>query len=285
MRAVDTGSGFRDTDEQDLGEYLPNYSSFEENTDGGSPPAVMVEDEALLDLGTLGTAPTRGELLDSGAYEALKVDGARPNEAVSIDRRLTPTLLKIFHRRRQQIRLSLDQLERLSGIELATLEALDHGRARSISYDQVVVLARVLGIGTDQLPGLRPREARPHLAVVLADLEGALLAAPLLRFEGQHGERYGGDVERAISSKTFTVRIEDEALDPVMVRGSLLGFMSGVQPRAGGILLLRHRRSALLAMRRYEPPSYGGLVPWQPAYVIGGEWHVVGSLEVVLPPR
>jgi len=271
----------RDTDEHELGDFHPDHATDEDTAADteAAMPAVIVDDE-LLDLGSLGASDASP--LDSGAYAALSVDGdASPDE-----RRLTPTLLKIFSRRRQQIRLSLDQLARLSGISLANLEAIEQGKpGTSITYDQMVVLSRVLGVGVDQLPGLRRRETRSHLGVVLAELERSMLGAPLLRFEGRHGERYGGDVERAASSKSFTVRVEDESLEPAVMRGALLGFMSGVRPRPGGVLLLRHRRSALLALRRHEPPSYVGLVPWQPGYVVGGEWHLVGSLEVVLPPR
>jgi hypothetical protein len=273
------GATAPDTDEQDLGELHPEFG---EDTDVGTGdtaaamPTVRAEDEALLDLGSL----NKTTLDASSSHQSVEGGGAEQG------RRLTPTLLKIFARRRQQIRLSLDQLSRLSGISLPNLEALDQGMpGTSITYDQTVVLSRVLGVGVDQLPGLRKRENRSHLGEVVAELERTLLAAPLLRFEGRSGERYGGDVERAASSKAFTVRVEDESLEPALVRGTLLGFMGGAKPRPSGILLLRHRRSALLAMRRNEPPSYTGLVPWQPGYVVGGEWHLVGSLEVVLPPR
>jgi transcriptional regulator with XRE-family HTH domain len=265
-----------DTDETDLGDFHPDFGLAEPTS--VSLPAVLVDDE-LLDT----TTPT--PRLDSGEYAAISVEGEAP-ESAEMERRLTPTLLKIFARRRQEIRLSLDQLARISGISLEQLAAFERERpGQAITYDQVVVLARVLGIGTEQLPGLRPRETRTHMGIVLAELERNMLSAPLLRFEGKNGERYGGDVERATSSKAFTVRIEDDSLEPILRRGMQLGFMSGTRTRAGHILLLRHRRSALLALRRNDKDSYVGLLPWQPSYVIGGEWHVVGSLEVVLPPR
>jgi hypothetical protein len=47
--------------------------------------------------------------------------------------------------------------------------------------------------------------------------------------------------------------------------------------------LLRHRRSKLLALRRFTPPTFNGLAPWQPAYVAGGEWLAIGRLTVTLP--
>jgi transcriptional regulator with XRE-family HTH domain len=277
--AVTMLHGTRDTDEHDLGELHPDYGdAAEEDLATGATAAAMpsVQEEALLDLGSLNTVS-----VDSSYSRHVAEARGAENE-----RRLTPTLLKIFSRRRQQIRLSLDQLSRISGISLGSLEALDQGKpGTSITYDQMVVLSRVLGVGVEQLPGLRKRETRSHLGELVGELERILLAAPLLRFEGKSGERYGGDVERAAASKAFTVRVEDESLEPALARGALLGFMSGSKPQPGAILLLRHRRSALLAMRRNVPPSYTGLVPWQPGYVVGGEWHLVGSLEVILPPR
>ena len=204
-----------------------------------------------------------------------------------LERRLTATLLKIFTRRREHIGLALEQLARLSGISLDQLRSFDHPRAgQTITYDQAVVLTRALGISPDGLPGLRRRETRAHLTVTLGELEAALLAAPLLRFEGKFGERYGGDVERAASSKVFTVRVDDDSLQPAFPRGSLLGFMNDAEPKEHGVLLLRHRRSSMLAMRRADPKAYLGLVEWQPSYVVGGgEWTVCGALVVTLPAR
>jgi hypothetical protein len=276
------------TDEHHLGDFHPDFRPEDEAASAFGPTAAMdaVSEDELLDLGALRGEP-RGAI-GSGAYASLSMtpEAAAVAAKEEHERRLTPTLLKIFARRRGEIRLSLDQLARLSGIRMDVLEAIDRARpGTSITYDQVVVLSRVLGVPVDQLPGLRKRETRSHLGVALAELERTMLAAPLLRFQGDSGERYGGDVERATASKSFTVRVEDDSLEPSFVRGSLLGFMNGVRPRPGGVLLLRHRRSALLAMRRHEPPSYLGLVAWQPAYVVGGEWHLVGSLEVMLPPR
>lgn len=277
----------RDTDERDLGDFHPDFAGGDDTMSGGHTemdlPAVMIEGEDLLDLG--GLCAQKLESYDELVVEP-SVSEPASAEVESVERRLTPTLLKIFARKRQQIRLSLDQLSRLSGIALQHLEGFESPKpTQAITYDQTVVLARVLGVSLDELPGLRRKETRPHLGVVLAELERTMLGAPLLRFEGKHGERYGGDVERAASSKSFTVRIEDDSLEPVLPKGAILGFMSGVNPTEQGILLLRHRRSALLALRRNAPPSYVGLVHWQPAYVVGGEWHLVGSLEVILPPR
>ncbi|MEO6954098.1 MAG: hypothetical protein ABI321_20010, partial [Polyangia bacterium] len=175
---------------------------------------------------------------------------------------------------------------RLSGISTAELVRYeDEAVPTSITYDQVVVLARVLGVSLEDLPGLRPREERFPLGLTLAELERALFGAPLLRFEGASGERFGGDVERAAASKAFTVRIDDDSLAPAMFRGALLGFMNGTRVRPGSVVLLRHRRSSLMAMRRLDATLYRGILPWQPSYPIGGEWLVSGSLEVTLPPR
>ena len=270
----------RDTDEQYLGEVHPDFVD-ETGAVTRLEARPGLGDEELLDPPI--DPPLRPRTDAEYSYEELRIE---PPGAVPVERRLTPTLLRIFARRRRQIRLSLEQLARLSGISLELLVALDETRpGQTITFDQAVVLARVLGVPADELPGLRRREAPTHLGRVLAELERTMLSAPLLRFEGQHGERYGGDVERAASGKAFTVRIEDGTLDPALPRGSLLGFLTGTEPRRGGVVLLRHRRSALLAMRRNEPPSYLGVSPWQPSYVVGGEWHHLGCLEVVLPSR
>ena len=227
----------------------------------------------------LATAGDDDELLD----DPIASDAPR---STGTDRRLTPTLLRVFARKRKQIGVSLEQVARLSGITKADLERYeDDAVATSITYDQVVVLARVLGVSADELPGLRPREERFPLGLTLAELERSLLGAPLLRFEGASGERYGGDVERAAASKAFTLRVDDDSLAPAMIRGSLLGFMSGTRVRPGSVVLLRHRRSSLMAMRRIDLTLYRGILPWQPSYPVGGEWQVAGSLEVTLPPR
>ena len=222
-------------------------------------------------------APREPTLADTGDNELAAKTG---------DRRLTPTLLRVFARRRKQVGVSIEQVARLSGISKSDLLRYeDAGNSASITYDQVVVLARVLGLSADELPGLRPREERFPLGLTLAALERSLLQAPLLRFEGATGERYGGDLERVAASKAFTVRIDDDSLQPALHRGTLLGFMNEKEVRPGAVVLLRHRRSSLLAMRRLEPTLYRGLMPWQPSYALGGEWQVAGSLEVTLPPR
>ena len=223
----------------------------------------------------------------AGADQPTVADASEGELArLSGERRLTPTLLRIFARRRKQVGVSIEQVARLSGISKAELIRYeDETTPASISYDQVVVLARVLGLSTDELPGLRPREERFPLGLTLAELERGLLGAPLLRFEGTNGERYGGDVERAAASRAFTVRVEDSSLEPALYRGALLGFMNATRVRPGAVVLLRHRRSSLMAMRRLEPTLYRGVLPWQPSYPIGGEWQVAGSLEVTLPPR
>lgn len=232
--------------------------------------------------------PTHLDLAIRGGEDELLDDPVRDQAQRSpgTDRRLTPTLLRVFARRRKQIGVSLDQVARLSGISTAELVRYeDEAVPTSITYDQVVVLARVLGVSLEDLPGLRPREERFPLGLTLAELERALFGAPLLRFEGASGERFGGDVERAAASKAFTVRIDDDSLAPAMFRGALLGFMNGTRVRPGSVVLLRHRRSSLMAMRRLDATLYRGILPWQPSYPIGGEWLVSGSLEVTLPPR
>jgi transcriptional regulator with XRE-family HTH domain len=192
--------------------------------------------------------------------------------------------MKIFQRRREQIGLSVNQVSDLSGIsveDLARFEATQ-GNAR-LFYDHVVVLARVLGIKPNELPGLRARDAKDPVREHVEQLERALRGGPRLTFEGQKGERFGGDVDRVLTAPSFAVSIGDSSLEPRFGKGALLGFCAESAPRPGDVVIVRHRKSKLLGLRRLNPPELKGLAAWQPAYVAGGEWIAVGQLQVVLP--
>jgi transcriptional regulator with XRE-family HTH domain len=239
------------------------------------------EDELRLDAPPLESGP-----IDVAALADLA-------DERSSARRLSPTLMRIFQRRRQAIGLSLDQTSKLSGIAEADLSWLQQdGVEHRLTYDHAIVLARVLGVPASEMPGLRPRDRRLDLATALGELERVVLSGPLLRFEGRGGERFGGDVERVASAPSFAVRIDDSSLGDAWPKGTVIGFQRDAQPEpAGGSLaLLRHRRSALIALRRVAEEGYVGLAPWQPAYprtaaglVEGGEWLVIGVGVVVLP--
>ena len=90
--------------------------------------------------------------------------------------------------------------------------------------------------------------------------------------------------ERVATTPAFAVRVGDGSLGEAWPRGTLLGFIADDKPQIGDVVLLRHRKSRLLALRRFAPPSYLGVASWQPAYVCtGGEWIAVGRLRAVLP--
>ncbi len=158
------------------------------------------------------------------------------------------------------------------------------GGNHRLIYDHAVVIARVLGVRPQDMPGLRMRDAKDEVAPALDELERALLAGPQLVFEGKSGERFGGDLERVATTPAFAVRVGDGSLGDAWPRGTVLGFVADDKPQIGDVVLLRHRKSRLLALRRFAPPSYTGLVAWQPAYVCsGGEWIAVGRLRAILP--
>jgi hypothetical protein len=98
------------------------------------------------------TAP-QDELLDESFAPEIEVsvpqaEEERDPEPVS-ERRLTSTLLRIFSRRRLQIRLSTEQLSRLSGISVAQLATLEGARpGQTLSYEHAIVLARALGVSS-----------------------------------------------------------------------------------------------------------------------------------------
>jgi transcriptional regulator with XRE-family HTH domain len=214
--------------------------------------------------------------------------GASSSSPASSSQRLSPTVLKIFQRKREQIGLSLEQLSKISGISLAELKRMDLADPDyRLTYDHAVVLARVLGIGPQEMPGLRARPTKDGPAERLDQIQSWLLSGPVVIFEGASGERFGGDVERVTVTPSFAVKVGDASLGDPWGPGMVLGFVAcggDVQPRAGDVVLLRHRRSKTLALRRLMPPAFVGLAPWQPSYVASsGEWLAVGRLGVILP--
>jgi transcriptional regulator with XRE-family HTH domain len=211
--------------------------------------------------------------------------GSRPPKPSS-SRRLSPTLAKIFQRRREQIGLSILQLAKLSGVEQAELERFENTQGQHrLVYDHAVVIARVLGLKAQDLPGLRMKASRDQLREHIDELHRALVSGPMLTFEGRNGERFGGDIERVITTPAFTIKLGDPSLGEGWPGGALLGFLADAAPQAGDVVLIRHKKSKLLALRRYVPPSFLGLATWQPSYRSGAgtEWLAVGRLQVMLP--
>ncbi|HZS36776.1 MAG TPA: helix-turn-helix transcriptional regulator [Polyangia bacterium] len=226
----------------------------------------------------------RESIGDDFGEEPTRHRGSHPPKPSS-SRRLSPTLMKIFQRRREQIGLTIAQVAKLAGIEEDELMRFEGtGGAHRLNYDHAVILARVLGVRPQDMPGLRGREAKDDVAPHIQELERALLAGPQLVFEGKSGERFGGDLERIATTPAFAVRVGDGSLGDAWPKGTLLGFVAEARPQIGDVVLLRHRTSRLLAMRKFAPPSYVGLQTWQPSYVCtGGEWIAVGRLQVILP--
>ncbi len=221
---------------------------------------------------------------DSDDAEPTRHRGSHPPKPSS-SRRLSPTLMKIFQRKREQIGLSIAQVARLAGIDAEEYLRFEgtNGQHRLL-YDHAVILARVLGVRPQDMPGLRGSEKKDEVAARANELEQALRSGPQLVFEGKSGERFGGDLDRVVTTPAFALTIGDDSLGEVFPRGSLLGFVADPSTRPRDVVLLRHRKSKLLALRRYLPPAYGGVQPWQPSYVVAsGEWLCIARMQVMLP--
>jgi transcriptional regulator with XRE-family HTH domain len=191
--------------------------------------------------------------------------------------------MQIFQRRRKQIGLSLEQIAKLSGVEKEELERFENTQgAHRLLYDHAVVVARVLGLKPGELPGLRAKDDRDDAQSAAAELYRAVLAGPTLTFEGKSGERFGGDVERVLTTPAFALQVGDDSLGAPYPKGTLL-FFTGGEAKPGDVALLRHKRSKTLALRRLEPPKWSGIQSWQPQYPVAPEWVTIGRLQVVLP--
>ena len=203
----------------------------------------------------------------------------------SSSRRLSPTLMRIFQRKREQIGLSIEQVAKLTGIDVEELTRFEgtNGQHRLV-YDHAVLLARVLGISPKDMPGLRSaKEARDAVGAALGSLMTTLCTGPLLTFEGKQGERFGGDLERVGTTPHFGVKIGDSSLGESWPRGALLGFLMDSAPAAGDVVLVRHKKTKQLALRRANPKGWAPLAQWQPPFPVGGDWLPVARLQVVLP--
>src|SRR5205809_237837 len=79
--------------------------------------------------------------------------------------------------------LSIDQVSKLSGINGQTLKAYETtGGPDRLLYDHAVILARVLGVRPQEMPGLRPRETKDDVAGLIGELSRAVLQGPLITF-------------------------------------------------------------------------------------------------------
>ncbi len=227
------------------------------------------------------------------AVAAPKVDAKAdvPAEKGMGGQRLSMVLGQIFRRRREQIGLTLAQLVKLSGIsekELTPMEAGDP--SYRMFYDHAVVLARALGVPSTEMPGLRQKTGdKEDPATVIDDMARRLRKGLVVEFEGKGGERYGGEVDRVAVTPMFTVCIGDGSLGDAFPVGTLMAFLNDPHPHQGDIVLLRHRRSKLLALRRLHQNAWAGIQPWQPSYVAGpvgagaDEWLPLGRMVLMVP--
>lgn len=221
---------------------------------------------------------------EDGVDDPTVYRGDRPQKPSS-SRRLSPTLMRIFQRKREQIGLTIAQVAKLTGIDIEELTRFEgtNGQHRLV-YDHAVLLARVLGISPKDMPGLRTvKESRDAVGAALGSLQTTLCSGPMLTFEGKAGERFGGDLERVGTTPHFGVRIGDGSLGDGWPRGTLLGFLMNATPTVGEVVLVRHKRTKQLALRRATAQAWAPLASWQPPFPIGGDWIPVARLQVVLP--
>ena len=250
------------------------------NVDGPRVAAPLdTHDTARAEFGFDGDDDDGDDVDDPTVYR-----GDRPPKPSS-SRRLSPTLMRIFQRKREQIGLSIAQVAKLTGIDVEELTRFEgtNGQHRLV-YDHAVLLARVLGIAPKDMPGLRSaKESRDAVGGALGSLSTTLLSGPMLTFEGKSGERFGGDLERVGTTPHFGVKLGDASLGDGWPRGALLGFLMDASPAAGDVVLVRHKKTKQLAMRRASARTWAPLAAWQPPFPVGGEWLPVARLQVILP--
>lgn len=225
-----------------------------------------------------------GDDADDDVEDPTVYRGDRPPKPSS-SRRLSPTLMRIFQRKREQIGLSIAQVAKLTGIDVEELTRFEgtNGQHRLV-YDHAVLIARVLGIAPKDMPGLRSaKDARDAVGAALGTLTTTLTSGPLLTFEGKSGERFGGDLERVGTTPFFGVKLGDSSLGEVWPKGALLGFLMDASPSHGDVVLLRHKKTKQLALRRASGSSWAPVAAWQPAFAVGGDWLPVARLQVVVP--
>ena len=220
--------------------------------------------------------------------KAVKAEAGDPRSA---GQRLSTVLGQIFRRRREQIGLTMPQLVKLSGISEGELRTMEAGEAGyRMFYDHAVVLARALGVPSTEMPGLRQKSGdKEDPATAIDEMSRRLRKGLVVVFEGKHGERYGGEVDRVAVTPMFTVCIGDASLGDAFPVGTLMAFLNDPHPHQGDVVLLRHRRSKLLALRRLHQNAWAGLQPWQPSYVAGpvgegaDEWLPLGRMVLMVP--
>jgi SOS-response transcriptional repressor LexA len=206
--------------------------------------------------------------------------------AEPLSRRLSPTLARICKRRRTAIGLSLHQLSVVSGIDEALLAEFEEAEGASgISYDHAIVLRRVLGILAGEMPGMRPREILPDSETMLGQFAQSLLSGPLIAFDRQVGERFVGDFERAVTAPLFSVRIDDDSLEPDVRKGTLIAIRPGTEAEKGDLVLIRHRRDTIHGLRRFSTSHFVGLAAWQSNHPVDENWRIIGRAAAFLLPR
>jgi hypothetical protein len=210
--------------------------------------------------------------------------GDKPQKPSS-SRRLSPTLMRIFQRKREQIGLSITQVAKLTGIDEAELMRFEgtNGQHRLV-YDHAVLLARVLGIRPQDMPGLRSsKDPKDAVGAALGSLTTSLVTGPTLTFEGKTGERFGGDLERLGTTPHFAIKLGDASLGEHWPKGTLMAFIMDASPQVGDVVLVRNRRGKQLGLRRATGQAWVPLAPWQPSYPTGGDWVPVARLQAILP--
>jgi len=193
-------------------------------------------------------------------------------------------LAQLLARRRRAIDLGLAQASALSGIPAADLERYEREPTARVPYEHVVVLARVLGIPTSELPGLRDAGETPVQQAVKSAARA--LAEPLRVVYTSDGgdDRWSGPVDALAEVGEFAIEIGDDSLGEVFPRGTVLGFLRTRAPRPGDVVLALHRSSSMVVLRRARDPLLVGLTSDQPNYQLDRTWSILGRAVVIALP-
>jgi hypothetical protein len=198
--------------------------------------------------------------------------------------RIDLQLAQLLTRKRRAIGLSLAQASSLSGISVADIERYEREPGARVPFDHVVVLARVLGIPTSDLPGLRGDGETPVQHAVKAAARA--LAEPLrVTYSSREGDdRFSGPVDALGEVGEFAIEIGDDSLAELFPQRTVLGFLRSRAPRAGDVVLALHRASSMFVLRRVRGQLLTGLTPEQPNYQLDRSWSILGRAVVVAFP-
>lgn len=209
---------------------------------------------------------------------------AAPASPLPSPSRLALILGRVIKRRREAIHLTLAQVASMTNISQTQLAGYEAGS--KTPYDHAILLARLLGIRLDDLPGLRASSTTPLLAAIE---ETRRRAGETMRFAYtcERGEKLLGATDTLTGLSEFIVEIDDSSIAGYP-RGTMLGFLRerGTPPRLDpGLVVAQHRRSRLTVLRLVRGDVLVGLAKHVPCYQFERDaWDILGHLVLVVFP-